>query len=263
MQGVELDLPFSQFVEIYFRDKEPSLKARTVINKRYTINSHVLPFFGEKRMNEILPSDVIKWQNEMQKKGFAETYLRMIRNQLTAIFTHATRVYDLRRNPCSKVKKMGKRDAEGIDFWTVDEYRQFIAQFEPGSMYHTLFEVLFWTGTRIGEALAITKADIDLEKKQLNISKTYYRLKGEHVMARPKTENSIRSIELPMFLIREITGFTNQLYKLPDNERIFRISAEAVQHMMKRRTKKQFKKLKKLIVKSGLPKGVKVKRATV
>ena len=42
----------------------------------------------------------------------------MIQNQMTALFTHACNIYNLVSNPCRKVKKMGKFDADRLDFWT-------------------------------------------------------------------------------------------------------------------------------------------------
>ena len=53
-------------------------------------------------MSEITAGQIIQWQNEMQTKGFSEAYLRMIQNQLTSLFTHASRIYDLHTNPCKK-----------------------------------------------------------------------------------------------------------------------------------------------------------------
>ncbi len=43
-------------------------------------------------MSEIKASQIIQWQNEIQKKGYSDSYLRMIQNQLTSLFTHADRV---------------------------------------------------------------------------------------------------------------------------------------------------------------------------
>ena len=48
------------------------------------IEAHVLPYFENKPMNSITPSDIIQWQNEIRAKGFSQTYLRMIQNQITA-----------------------------------------------------------------------------------------------------------------------------------------------------------------------------------
>lgn len=53
------------FVEIYFRDKKGELKERSIENKRYMIEAHILPHFQNKKMNEITPSNIIQWQNFM------------------------------------------------------------------------------------------------------------------------------------------------------------------------------------------------------
>ena len=108
-------------------------------------------------MSEITPADIIRWQNDMMEKGLAETYLRMIQNQLTALFTHAARIYDLKNNPCKKVRRMGRADARDLNFWTKAEYDEFISYEEPNSRYYVIFEILFWTGMREGELLALTK----------------------------------------------------------------------------------------------------------
>ena len=77
-------------MDVYFRDKAGELKERTTKNKRYMIEAHLLPYFANKRMNEITSSDIIQWQNEMRSKGYSQTYLRMVQNQITALFTTLT-----------------------------------------------------------------------------------------------------------------------------------------------------------------------------
>lgn len=48
----------------------------------------------------------------------------------------------------------------------------------------------------------------------------------------------MRVIELPEFLTQEIKEYVNKLYEFPDDERIFPIVAEAVQHKLKRQAEK-------------------------
>ena len=236
--NANMDMTLGAFVEIYFRDKEGELKERSIKNKKYMIEAHILPYFGNKPMNAITPSDIIQWQNAMRGKGYAPTYLRMVQNQITALFTHASNIYNLANNPCKKVKKMGKADAEKIDFWTKEEYDKFIATFEKGSRYYVLFEILFWTGCREGELLALNKSDIDFENNKLHITKTYYRTERKDIITVPKTEQSVRTIDIPEFLKQEIKDYVDKLYELPDDERIFPIVAEAVQHMIKNHSEK-------------------------
>lgn len=238
MANANMDMTMGAFVEIYFRDKKGELKERSVKNKRYMIEAHILPYFKDRPMNSITPSDIIQWQNEMRTKGFAQTYLRMIQNQITALFNHASNIYGLGNNPCKKVKKMGKADADKLDFWTKDEYDKFISGMKEGDRYYTIFEVLFWTGCREGEMLALTKSDIDFARNQIRISKTYYRAEGRDIITTPKTEQSARVIDIPQFLTQELKDHVDKLYGISDDERIFPIVPEAVQHKLKRECEK-------------------------
>ena len=231
--NANMNMTLGAFVEIYFQDKVGELKERSVKNKRYMIEAHILPYFQDKQMNDITPSDIIQWQNIIREKGYEATYLRMIQNQITALFNHASNIDNLTNNPCKKVKKMGKSDANRLDFWTKEEYDKFISTFEEGSKYYVLFEILFWTGCREGELLALSKSDIDFENNKLHIRKTYYRLDGKDIITVPKTEQSIRTIDIPEFLKQEIKEYTDKLYGFPNDERIFPLVAEAVQHMLK------------------------------
>ena len=91
---------------------------------------------------------------------------------------------------------------------------------------------------RIGELLAITKNDIDFQENKISISKTYYRTGRKDVITTPKTEQSVRTIDIPEFLTQEIKAYCDKLYEFPDSERLFPIVCEAVQHKMVRHTQK-------------------------
>ena len=74
------------------------------------------------------------------------------------------------------------------------------------------FLLLYWTGMRIGELLALTYEDIDLEKRIISISKSYQRLDGKDVITPPKTpksKNNCVSIKLNWRITRMngIKGF--------------------------------------------------------
>lgn len=230
-----MDMKLSSFVKIYLEDKKEELKKRTLRNKVYMLNSHIIPYFGDKPMNEIAPADVIAWQNEIKEKNnFSQSYLRMLQNVLTALFTHAKKIYSLENNPCAKVKKMGRSDDRSLTFWTLEEYQKFIDTFDKESMHFVMFQLLFWTGIREGELLALCIDDFDFTQKTLKITKTYFRHKKEDVITVPKTDNSIRTIDLPAFLCEQVEKYYNRLYEYPRDKRLFPIVAEALQHTMRR-----------------------------
>ena len=149
--AADMKMEMNSFIQVYFEDKKNELKENSIRNKQHMMNKHIVPYFGTRKMNEITPAEVIQWQNTIQEKGYSKTYERMIQNQLNALFNHAQKIYNLKENPCKKVKKMGKSDANKLEFWTKAEYDRFIAGIEPGSEDYLIFEILFWTGIREGD----------------------------------------------------------------------------------------------------------------
>lgn len=149
--AADMKMEMNSFIQVYFEDKKNELKENSIRNKQHMMNKHIVPYFGTRKMNEITPAEIIQWQNTIQEKGYSKTYERMIQNQLNALFNHAQKIYNLKENPCKKVKKMGKSDANKLEFWTKAEYDSFIAGIESESEDYLIFEILFWTGIREGD----------------------------------------------------------------------------------------------------------------
>lgn len=233
-QQKNLDISFENFVEIYFADMENRLRESTIINKRYVFDLKVTPYFKHKKMCEIQTSDIRAWQNELIKKGYAPTYLKSINNQLAALFNYAVRYYDLRDNPCRKAGSIGKSKADEMDFWTKQEFKEFLPSMDSKPEARMAFLLLYWTGMRIGELLALTYEDIDLEKRCITINKSYQRLNGKDMITPPKTPKSNRQISIPPFLAEELKEYCSMLYGITANERMFRFTKSFMEHEMVR-----------------------------
>ena len=147
--------------------------------------------------------------------------MKTINCQLTAIFNYAVRYYNLQSNPCRKAGAIGKSKGEPKDFWMQDEFNEFLETVEDKPDARLAFLVLYWTGMRIGELLALTYHDVDLEEKTISINKSYQRLKGKDVITQPKTPKSIRVITMPDFLVEEFREYYSHLYGIMKNERLF------------------------------------------
>lgn len=61
----KLDMTFASFFEIYEADKKKRVKENTWESKSHIIRTKILPYFGERKIAEIEPKDVIAWQNEL------------------------------------------------------------------------------------------------------------------------------------------------------------------------------------------------------
>ena len=233
-QKADFDMKFEDFWKIYCADMETRLREHTMRTKKYIVELKILPYFGNKRVNDITAADIRQWQNELIKMGYSPTYLKTINNQLSAIFNYAVRYYDLKSNPCAKAGSMGKSKAEEMDFWTVEEFRKFIDSVMNKRLSYMAFMTLYWTGMRLGELLALNPKDVDLEKRTISITKSYQRLGKKDVITPPKTPKSKRVITVPEFLAADIKDYMDSLYDLQENDRLFPITKYYLEHEMQR-----------------------------
>lgn len=233
-QKADFDMKFEDFWKMYYADMETRLREHTMRTKKYIVELKILPYFGNKRVNDITAADIRQWQNELIKMGYSPTYLKTINNQLSAIFNYAVRYYDLKSNPCAKAGSMGKSKAEEMDFWTGEEFRKFIDSVMNKRLSYMAFMTLYWTGMRLGELLALNPKDVDLEKRTISITKSYQRLGKKDVITPPKTPKSKRVITVPEFLAADIKDYMDSLYDLQENDRLFPITKYYLEHEMQR-----------------------------
>ena len=233
-QKADFDMKFEDFWKIYCADMETRLREHTMRTKKYIVELKILPYFGNKRVNDITAADIRQWQNELIKMGYSPTYLKTINNQLSAIFNYAVRYYDLKSNPCAKAGSMGKSKAEEMDFWTGEEFRKFIDSVMNKRLSYMAFMILYWTGMRLGELLALNPKDVDLEKRTISITKSYQRFGKKDVITPPKTSKSKRVITIPEFLAADIKDYMDSLYDLQEDERLFPITKYYLEHEMQR-----------------------------
>ena len=233
-QKADFDMKFEDFWKMYCADMETRLREHTMRTKKYIVELKILPYFGNKRVNDITAADIRQWQNELIKMGYSPTYLKTINNQLSAIFNYAVRYYDLKSNPCAKAGSMGKSKAEEMDFWTGEEFRKFIDSVMNKRLSYMAFMTLYWTGMRMGELLALNPKDVDLEKRTISITKSYQRLGKKDVITPPKTPKSKRVITIPEFLVADIKDYIDSLYELQENDRLFPITKYYLEHEMQR-----------------------------
>lgn len=97
--------------------------------------------------------------------------------------------------------------------------------------------MLFYTGMRSGELLALTPADI-LPTKRVDINKNYAKVKGEELFLEPKTPKAKRCISIPDFLYDDIHEYISKLYGIDKGDRIFYFTKSALEKEMKRSSEK-------------------------
>lgn len=153
-----MDMTLESFCKLYEADVRPRLKENTWLTKESIIQSKILPYLGQRKVSEITAKDVIDWQNAMRSqkgkagKTVSPTYLKTIHGQLSSIFNHAIRYYDLNINPARKAGTMGTEESKEMLFWTKEEYLKFAEEMMDKPLSYYAFEMLYWCGIREGDA---------------------------------------------------------------------------------------------------------------
>ena len=152
-----VDMTMESFCTMYEEDVRPSLKQSTWLTKENIIQKKILPYLGKRKVSEITAKDVMDWHNKMRKlktktgKPLSPTYLKTIHGQLSTIFNHAVKYYDLSTNPARKAGALGEEEGKEMLFWTKEEYKRFAEEMMDKPLSYYAFQLLYWCGIRSGD----------------------------------------------------------------------------------------------------------------
>lgn len=215
------NMTFANLAANYLEDCKTRLKPTTYQNKVYMLDNRFTPLLGKLPIKEITPIAIRKWQNKILNCGYAPTYQRTLNSQLSAILNYAVKYYGLSKNPVHIVGTIGKKHRDKVTFWTLDEFKKFIATFDKASPLYAAYMTLFYTGIREGELLALTAADIDTKNNTLSITKNYAVIDRKGIILPPKTPKSKRTIDIPEKLTTILIDYMEKLYDKSKNARLF------------------------------------------
>ena len=215
--NASVEITFKNLVKNYLEDCKVHLKPTTIAHKEHIINKKILPYFSDMPISNIDVAMVRKWQNTLisHEDHYAPTYLKSIHNQLSAIMNFAVKYYGLSRNPASDCGSMGKKKADSMNFWTKAEFDTFIKHVSDKPVSEVAFYLLFYSGMREGELLALTLNDFDLIQS-------------------PKTPKSKRIITMPVEIMNKVKDYSEKFYDLNPSDRLLLISKQTLIREMKR-----------------------------
>lgn len=172
-------------------------------------------------IEDISPSFVREWQTKMLQAGYAVSYVQKVNRMLSTLMRYGEAYYGLQKNSVKLAGRLPAVNPTEREFYTLDEFKRFLNGIdkEKDISYWVVFNVLFYSGCRIGEIMALYPSDIDFQKRSISITKTFYHIDGQSYIGPPKTEKSIRNVTIPPFLLRILQ---DHIQRLPDpSVRIF------------------------------------------
>ncbi len=184
----------NDLLDAWLDTKKPTLKPRTLADYQTICDRYIRPDFGALTLAKVTPARIHRLIANYQGKGQHRTSLKVYR-RLSQALALAVRWAWLPYNPCDRVDTP-RYSPKRKELWTPDELDTFLA----GTGQHWLYPL--WvtaiaTGCRLGELLALTWSDVDLDTGTIIVTKSTQRIKGERVTTTPKTASGRRSVTLP------------------------------------------------------------------
>ncbi|MNO32250.1 Tyrosine recombinase XerC [compost metagenome] len=220
--------------------KRPAVKINTYLLQERNVRLNIIPRWGNYRLKDITRTEYQKWINELRDQYSEGTTRRIHSIFASAIDDAVTEFQIIRESPIKKIKirKDENEETGRIKYFTIKELDKFLtacvpvknAKYQHSRHYSALFTLLARTGLRIGEALALTWDDIDLDNGTVSVTKTLiYPLNSDPRVTTPKTKSSVRTIKLDQKTIQAIKEYRlNQRevvmmygYKRPTQKLVF------------------------------------------
>jgi len=156
---------------------------------------HVYPYLGSRSLRDILPSAIREWDRDLQKKGLAETYRRLIFANVSAIFAAAIDDERINKNPChAKSVTPPRGEYPKIVPWAAP--RVHAVRNSLGERYRVMVPMGAGCGLRQGEVFGFSPEDIDEEAGELRVERQIKIVRGKMIFGLPKHRKT-RKVPLP------------------------------------------------------------------
>lgn len=205
----------------YLQFAKKQQKNQSFSTLAYNFKSKILPFFKDMNLDDINSKHILAWQDHILELNFSNNYNRGLYYLLSGFFEFCHIHYNFDKTILSDIGCFKKKfEVKKIDFYTLKDFNKFIKGFD-NEIYKQFFNLMFFTGTRPGEAMALKFSD--LKRGYINITKTI-ESHGMREIGTPKTASSVRKIKIDKILERDLYQLQKiyeERYKLKKDYFIF------------------------------------------
>lgn len=176
--GKEITIYYQQLKEKYLEESKQFLKESSYISYQEVIKNQLDTFFNQEAHSIINRENILKWHEKMGNERHSINYKNKCHTVLSQILRIGIIYFNLKNNYEEEIGQFKENknliiyDKEKIRYITKEEFEKFISIIKD-PLWYTVFYMLYYTGMRKGELLALTWEDILFEDKVIKITKTY------------------------------------------------------------------------------------------
>lgn len=172
-------------------EKEGTVRPQTLYQTRYTV-SRMNEYLGHIRVQALTVYDVEAFRDQLKAEGIIATYNKCL-SCLRSILDYAIRHDVIARNVTAGLPRLKYQRAEKRTLTPFEIRAIQTAPLDPDQ--RAMVELLYYTGVRRGELLALEVKDVDFSRRLLSVYKTV--LPNGVIQDNTKTKSGKREIFLP------------------------------------------------------------------
>jgi integrase len=210
----ETEIKLSEFCDKWLGIYESTgkVKISTIRVRKHEIGN-IKNYFKEIKLKDVTGLIYQSFLIELNKT-FATNTLKGIHRTARMIFKKAIELKLIKEDPTEYAEFPKKqKTVEELEhekdipkYFEKNELKDFLdcVEVDPDQQYYAIFVLLAYTGMRIGELCALKWKDIDFNKKEIRIYKTYYNPGNnttKYTLLTPKTKQSKRTITIDDFTV--------------------------------------------------------------
>jgi integrase len=176
-----------------------NLRARTVELYTWLLVRHIRPYLGDMPVSKITPELVRDWRATLLREGVSASATAKAYRLLRAILMTAADDRIIPRNPC-RIRGAGDETPEERPVLTVAQVFD-MADRMSARRFRALVLLATFASLRWGEAIALTRNDIDLAARTVSVRRQYVELTGQLVLGPPKSQAGTGTVAIPASII--------------------------------------------------------------
>ena len=224
----------------WLRTYKANREYNTVNMYANNIKKHIIPAIGELKLSQVKPIQIQDMLNNYMGTRTGEICKLTVKQAFQQAYAEGF----IERDITLGLQKIGKIPDEKRTLTREEIDMVFNTEFDKRQKI--FLELLYYTGVRRGEALALSKYDVNLDKMELDIRHSLL-MKNDNTscIKEPKTKHGMRTLPIPQALQSDITEYIktlqgNYLFTKKDGEIINRSSFRKMWGGISKRIKEKY-----------------------